>query len=97
MHHFLTHALGCCRPCTVHQIISYGEVKLVGCGKTCVPCKDHHIMFAHAVGEPYANCGPPEIMESSPLNACSLENFVELSPEIVYDLETRISESPLSF
>ena len=74
MHHFLTQALGGC-----DQIICNSKVKLVSCCKTRVSCKNHHILFTHAVSKPRSYGCPSGIMDSPFFDASFRKYLIKLS------------------
>ena len=69
----------------------------MGCGKACVPCNDHHIMFAHAIGKPHTYGCPLKIVESSLLGASFSEDPIELSPEVIHYLHEGICKGSRAF
>ena len=86
MHQFLTQTVGTCSPCTMDQIIGYSEVRFVGCGKACMPCKNHHIVLTHSISNPHAYGCSPEVVESPFLDTRSSKYLIELPSKVVYYL-----------
>ena len=79
----LTQPAGCYLPRTMDQVIPNAKVEFVRRLEIRVARELHYVILAHTLFESVADGGPSEVMEITFFDTRPLQDFAEISTEIV--------------